>query len=152
MEIAVNMTFQEKSAWGSLVALGLVSYWYFPAAFAAAGNKGAAADLIAISIGCVVALVIIEIVYHVIIASRGDDVRDERDVLINIRAERIASFVLGIGLFTLVGRIIAIEAIEAITPVETMGALTIAVWILFVLTVSEISKLASQVWYYRAGA
>ena len=145
----MNMTFQEKSAWGSLVALGLVSYWYFPAAFAAAGNDGAAADLITISIACVIALVVIEIIYHVIIASRGGDMKDERDDFVNLKAERIAGFVLGIGLFTLVGRIIAIEAIEAITPVETMTTLTVAVWILFTLTVSEVAKLISQIAYYR---
>ncbi|MDH3576493.1 MAG: hypothetical protein OEO71_01575 [Gammaproteobacteria bacterium] len=145
----MNMTFQEKSAWGSLVALGLVSYWYFPAAFAAAGNDGAAADLITISIACVIALVVIEIIYHVIIASRGGDMKDERDDFVNLKAERIAGFVLGIGLFTLVGRIIAVEAIEALTPVETMTALTIAIWILFALTVSEVAKLISQIAYYR---
>ena len=29
----MDMTFQEKSAWGLLVGIGLVSYFYFPAAF-----------------------------------------------------------------------------------------------------------------------
>jgi len=148
----MNMTFKEKSAWGSLVALGLVSYWYFPAAFAAAGKGGAAAELIAISIGCVIALVIIESIYHVVVASKSDSVQDERDVFINLKAERIAGFALGIGLFTLVGQIIANEAIDAITPAETMTALTIAVWILFVLTASEIVKLISRIAYYRFAA
>ena len=150
--MAVNMTFQEKSAWGSLAALVLVSFLYFPAAFDAAAKAAQPAKLIGISIGCVVVLIVIEAIYHSIIAVTGSSSTDERDALINLKAERIAGFVLGIGLFILVGRIIAFEAIEAITPVETMGALTIAVWILFVLTVSEISKLALQVWFYRAGA
>lgn len=145
----MNMTFQEKSAWGSLVALGLVSFWYFPAAFDAAGNAAHPVRLIGISVGCIVALIIIEVIYHSIIAVTGSSSTDERDALINLKAERIAGFVLGIGLFSLVARIIAVDALEW---VETMGALTIAVWILFTLTVSEFAKLASQVWYYRAGA
>jgi len=148
----MNMTFKEKSAWGSLLALGLVSYWYFPAAFAVAGNRGAAAELIAISIGCVIVLVVIEIIYHAVIASKGDGVQDERDVFINLKAERIAGFALGIGLFTLVGQIIASEAIDSITPAATMTTLTIAVWILFVLTVAEVAKLISQIAYYRFSA
>jgi len=94
-------------------------------------------------------LIIIEAIYHLIIAATGSTSTDERDALINLKAERIAGFVLGIGLFSLVARIIAVEALDW---VETMGALTIAVWILFALTISEISKLASQVWYYRANS
>ena len=66
--------------------------------------------------------------------------------LINLKAERIAGYVLGIGLFWLVGHIVAIEGTTEI------GTLTIAVWILFTITVSEIGKLSSQIIYYRVGA
>ncbi len=145
----MNMTFKEKSAWGSLLALGLVSWWFFPAAFDVAASTGNPARLVGLSIGCVVALIIIEAIYHLIITATGGTSTDERDALINLKAERIAGVVLGIALFSLVGRIIAVEALEW---VETMGALTIAVWILFALMASEISKLASQVWYYRTNS
>ena len=145
----MNMTFKEKSAWGSLAALALISYWFFPAAFTAAGDASDPARLVGISIGCIVALIIIEAIYQSIIAEAGGGTGDERDALINLKAERIASYVLGIALFTLVGHIIAVEVFEV---AETMTALTIAVWILFTLTVSEFAKLASQIWYYRADA
>ena len=145
----MNMTFKEKSAWGSLAALALISYWFFPAAFNAADPASDPARLVRISIGCIVALIIIEAIYQSIIATADGGASDERDALINLKAERIAGYVLGIALFTLVGRIIAVEAFEV---AETMTALTIAVWILLTLTVSEFAKLASQIWYYRTDA
>ena len=145
----MNMTFKEKSAWGSLVALALISYWFFPAAFNAATNAADPGRLVGISIGCIVALIIIEVIYQSVIAAAGGGASDERDALINLKAERIAGYVLGFALFSLVGRIIAVEALEW---VETMGALTIAVWILFTLTVSEVAKLVSQIAYYRFSA
>ena len=145
----MNMTFKEKSAWGSLAALALISYWFFPAAFTAAGDASDPARLVGISIGCIIALIIIEAIYQSVIAGADGGASDERDALINLKAERIAGYVLGIALFTLVGRIIAIEAFQV---AEAMTALTIAVWILFALTVSEVAKLISQIAYYRFSA
>ena len=66
-----------------------------------------------------------------------------------MRAERNAAFVLWTGLFCLVGYIIGASAAGKLEPLST---LEIAVWILFALTMSELAKLASQVWYYRADA
>ncbi len=147
----MDMTFQEKSAWGLLVGIGLVSFFYFPAAFDIAASGPRPAALVGISIAGVIALVVIEAIYHAVIAGQSgiDGAKDERDVLINMRSERNASYVLGIGLFWLVGHIIATHSIDAIEPV---GSLTIAVWILCALTVSEVAKLTFQIWYYRADA
>ena len=142
----MNMTFKEKSAWGSLVALALISYWFFPEAFDAATHAADPGRLVGISIGCIIALIIIEAIYQSVIAAADGGASDERDALINLKAERIAGYVLGIALFSLVGRIIAVEAFAV---AETMTALTIAVWILFTLTVSEVAKLISQIAYYR---
>jgi hypothetical protein len=146
----MDLTFQEKSAWGLLVGIGIVSYFYFPAAFDIADSVPHGASLIGISIIGVIALVIIEAVYHAIIAvSSRDQSKDERDRIFDLKSERNASLVLGIGLFWLVGHIIATHSIEDKVPVS---GLSIAVWILFALTVSEVAKLISQIWYYRADA
>lgn len=146
----MDMTFQEKSAWGLLIGIGIVSYFYFPAAFEVARTVPHGAPLIAISIGGVIALIIIEGIYHAAIAASAKDTSpDERDVLFDLKSERNAGLVLGIGLFWLVGHIIATHSIDDKVPV---GGLSIAVWVLFALTVSEVAKLASQIWYYRANA
>ena len=144
----MNATFREKSAWGSLIGLCLVSYWYFPKAFGVAGGSGNAADLIAISVGCVISLVIIEAIYHAVIAVEGRTESDERDALISLKAERLAGWVLGFGLFWLVGHIIVGPIFSQEPPITVM---TVGVWILFALTFSEFSKLATQIWLYRIG-
>ncbi|NNC77329.1 MAG: hypothetical protein HKN77_05150 [Woeseiaceae bacterium] len=146
----MDLSFQEKSAWGLLVGIGIVSYFYFPAAFDIADSVPHGAPLIAISVGGVIALAVIEAIYHTVIAVSSDDTEmDERDVLFDLKSERNAGLVLGIGLFWLVGHIIATHSIEDKVPV---GGLSIAVWVLFAITVSEVAKLISQLWYYRAGA
>lgn len=145
----MELSFQEKSAWGLLIGISAVSFFYFPAAFEIASRVSHGAPLIAISVAGVIALIVIEAIYHAIIAvsSNGGET-DERDRLFDLKAERNASIVLGIGLFSLVGHIILSNSIEGIVPV---GGLTIAVWILFALTMSEIAKLVSQIWFYRFG-
>ena len=145
----MNLSFEEKSAWGSLLGLGLVAYWYFPKAFDIASRTNDAADIVVISVVCIVALIIIEATYRSIIAVRGGEDRDERDALIDLKAELVASYVLSIGMFLLIARIFAASLGDRVDP---MGTLLIAVCILFALTVSEISKLIMQVWYYRSDA
>jgi len=143
------MTFREKSSWGSLIALGTVAYWYFPRAFRIASNSNEATDMLGISITCIVALILIQAIYHGIIASKGSDRIDERDILIDLKAERIAGYVLGIGLFWLVGHIVASGSSDMVAEV---GTLSIAVWILFAITVSEIGKLSARIVYYQVDA
>lgn len=145
----MNMSFSEKSAWGLLVGLVMVSWWYFPRAFAVAEHSDTPFALAAISVVCVVALIVFEAVYHAIIAASGGDEADERDRMIDRTAERNAGFVLGIALFILVGRIFATTAVP---EVGSMTPLVIGIWILFAITVSELSKVLWQIWYYRTGA
>ena len=142
------MSFSEKSAWGLLIGLVIMSWWYFPRAFAVVEASDNPIALGAISAICVVGLVIFEAVYHAVIATHSGDEEDERDRLIDMKAERNSGYVLGIALFLLVGRILATTAepeLGAMTP------LLIAVWILLAITVSEISKVLWQIWFYRAG-
>ena len=108
-----------------------------------------AVPLIAISVAGVVALVIIEIVYHACVAAlSGRAESDERDALIDLKAERNAGLALGFGLFWLVGFIV-IQSVARAYAVP--GAMEIALYILLALTAAEIVKLLSQLWYYRLG-
>lgn len=142
----MNMSFSEKSAWGLLIGLVVMSWWYFPRAFAVVDASDNPVALGSISVFCVIGLVIFEAVYHAVIAANGGEATDERDQLFNIKAERNAGFVLGIALFALVGHIFATTAVPEL---GTMTPLVIAVWILFAITISEISKVLWQLWYYR---
>ncbi len=143
------MSFQEKSSWGLLLGIGVVAFFYFPAAFEIVGRVSHGAPLIGISIAGVIAIVVIESTYHAIIAGGSDDQTDERDRLIDMKSERFASYALVISLFWLVGHIIITHAIEGLAP---MPGLEIAVWILLALTASEVVKLIAQITQYRLSA
>ena len=149
------MSFQEKSAWGLLIGLVAVSVFYFPAAFSVVEtieSAGSGVPLIALIIAGTIALVVIEVVYHTVIAAwspKDAGVSDERDRLIDLKSERNAGFVLGFSLFWLIGWILAQSVFEAY-PVPQ--PLAIAVYIMLAITVSEVAKLGSQIWYYRIGA
>ena len=84
-------SFQEKSVWGSFLALAGFSVYYFASVFGmyrseAGVDTGRAGEL---GISLLVGLVVIEIVYHAVIAgSSGSAESDERDRWIETRASR----------------------------------------------------------------
>ena len=148
----MNSSFQEKSALGMLLGLVLVSAFYFPAALKTARTVDSAVPLIALIVVGTIALVIIEVVYHTVIAAASPKeagLVDERDKLIDLKAERNGGLVLGVGLFWLIGWILA-QSVLGAYPVPQ--PLEIAVYIMLAITVAEVSKLASQIWFYRTGA
>ncbi len=150
----LDLTFKEKSTWGLLLSIVAVSFYYFPAALqvvsSAPGGAGVM-GLMGISIVGVAAFVIFQIVYHIVIAasSPANTSEDERDSLIDLKAERIGSFALGIALIWIIGRIVVTTVSSAVA--EPSVAL-VAVWILAALTFSEVVKLIAVVVYYRIGA
>ena len=146
----MDLSFKEKSTWGLLLGIVLVSVYYFPEAIDAVDSAAGSWRLIGLSIAGVIALVVIEIVYHVIIAavSPSEAGEDERDKLIDLKAERLAGFALGFVLFWIIGRIIATTAIPELGE---PSVLMVAVWILAALTASEVVKLLAVIGYYRVG-
>jgi hypothetical protein len=144
----MDLSFQEKSAWGLLAGILAVSAFYFPAALGIVQYANNPVALIAISVVGVVALVVIEVIYHIIIVIPDGDRSDERDALIDLKAERNGGFALGFSLFFLVGHIIVQNAVLGGTG---PSPLLVAVYIIAALTLSEVAKLASQIWYYRTG-
>lgn len=148
----MDFSFQEKSAWGSMAAIVLAGIWYFPKALVVVRTSDSAVALVAVSVIWVILLIIVQVVYHTLIAvaAPGDAGKtDERDRLIDLKAERNASFILGFGLFWLIGWIVA-QSIIGAYPVPQ--PLEIVVWLLLAVTISEVAKLVSQIWHYRVGS
>ncbi len=146
----MDLTFKEKSTWGLLLGILAVSYYYFPAAIHAVEGVPTSFGLMGLSIAGVIALVVIQIIYHSIIAvgSRNKLDDDERDRLIDLKAERLGGFTLGFVLFWIIGRIIMTTlALELSEP----SVLLVAVWLLGAITASEIVKLSAVIFYYRIG-
>jgi hypothetical protein len=145
----MDLTFQEKSVWGLLAGILIVSAYYFPAALAIAAETAHPVPLLFVSIGGIVAIVVIETVYHIIIAATGNTTTDERDELISLKAERNGGLMLGVALLWLIGYVVwQYIRMQGAGP----NALTISVFIIAALTVSEVAKLVSQICYYRFGS
>ncbi|MDX1626586.1 MAG: hypothetical protein R3323_08735 [Wenzhouxiangellaceae bacterium] len=149
-----DLSFQEKSAWGTLVALFVLGALYFSSVW----NLWRADELhlpavFGLGVGFTVLLVVVLIAYHAVVAvlSRPED-EDERDRLIGWRAGNAGGLVLGFLVVTivlhivvggLVGRGFAHELAES--PALISVSLIAALWL------STVVELALAVRYYRRG-
>jgi hypothetical protein len=108
----LDLSFQEKTLWGSLLSLLLVSAWYFPTTWELVQlhPEMPTASLVAVTVVAIVLLVVIQIVYHVVmafVAPAQDGPLDEREKLISLRAGNASGLVLGVGVFCVIGHLLA---------------------------------------------
>ena len=95
------MSFKEKSTAAMLAVMVAVYGWYF-ARIMAQASDGAVDSIVykPLLIGLVVLLVVGAIVAHIVIVAfspNASDEEDERDRLIEMRADQISSYVLAVG-------------------------------------------------------
>ena len=139
----MDMSYQEKSVLGSLLAVGVVFGYYFASVLRDLGRP--AFDGASLPIGglvlAVIAIVVIEIVYHIVLALESKPVpKDERDTLIASKAYRNAYFVLSAGIF-----VVMCAVMLAFKPFVTVNL------VLFVWVLAELAQFATQLFYYRRG-
>ena len=141
----MNLSYQEKSIWGSLLALLVVFGSYFVSVDWLREPEAPDTKLDRI-VGAVALVVLIEIVYHVLIAlkSRAEP-KDERDVLIAGRAYRNAYLLLTAGSF------ISIALFLGLTEAQRSGGQPMAAvdLLLAFVIAAEITKFVTQLIYYR---
>ena len=137
------MSFREKSAWITLTLILLVSILYFlhvTWALVPPPNPG----MIQALIYCVVAFTVIEVVAHLVLfiffPKDARTPKDEREILIDLKATRISAYVYVIGSF------IAVWTIH-------LGANQIAVanGIVLAFVMAEIINYSARIFYYRRG-
>ncbi len=135
------MSFKEKSAWIVLVAMlwifGGYTWSLYKAGSFGAGTTGVMFGTI---IGFVILVVIAHIVVAIFSARPGDEQEDERDRLIELKADSLSGYALGAATLTA----LALALFE--------GAYLIANILFLGLAGSEIIKNACQVLLYRKGA
>lgn len=141
-EVLASASFEERSVWVQLMALVAVLGSYFVVAVLLL-SKGVTTLIafVPLVIAAVVLLVVVLVVGHIVvaIASRPEG-RDERDRLIEWRAESGASWILGVGILAAIaGLIVSVDSVW------------IAHVLLLAMLVSEVAKLILQLVYYRRG-
>lgn len=137
------MSFREKSAWVTLIAILLVSLLFFthgPRVFA--GRVGAW-ELHLVGI-CIAAFVLIEVVAHLVLYLRNPrDARtpkDEREQLADLKATRLAAYVFVLGSF-----------VAILTSVHAPNAAIVGFVVLAAFVLAEIVNYAARIIYYRRG-
>lgn len=133
----MNLSYREKSIWGSLIAILVVFGYYFATLAAPANGSQFDAANVGRLVLAVIAIVVIEIVYHILISVRSKpEPKDERDIRIEGKSYRNAYFLLASGAFL---------SPFAATP------FAIANMILLSMAIAEIGGFLTQLFYYRRG-
>ena len=141
------MSFREKSAWISFLTYAAVFGPYFFFVWQAwsldeALGRGLVIPLL---IGAVIALVVVAVVLNVPLAlfspKEATAPADERETMIDLKAERIASYVLSVGVVCLIGALLA-----------DVNATLVAVLLQAGLVIAELVKASAQIIYFRRGS
>jgi hypothetical protein len=150
----MSLSYQEKSALASLVAV-LVVYWYYfgEVRELMRNDQLDAASALGLMIGAVVVLVIIEVVFQILISAISrSTATDERDKLIFAKAARNSGILLGAGTITLILAILASEIRGGLGDPETqLTPILIAQWLILLMVMAQIFEYLSQIFYYRRG-
>jgi len=139
------MSFREKSAWIAFITYTTVFGGYFFYLAQAWDDTYARGLTIGMTIGAVVVLVIVAVVLNVTLAlfspKEANAPADERETLIDLKAERISSYVQSAGVACLIGALL-------------MGwnAILVAVLLQASLVIAELVKSGAQIIYFRRGA
>jgi hypothetical protein len=149
----MDMSYQEKSIAGSLLAMLVVYGYYLAAVLHHMGEPTFAAAGLGRLIWAVIAIIVIQIVYQIALAV-GDhpEPKDERDVLIEAKAYRNGYFAYGTGAFLVIGIVIAAGLASAAAPTHiTVTPFLLVNLVLLFMVLAEVVKLVTQLLYYRKG-
>ena len=139
------MSFQEKSTWVSLAVNSGIFGFYFYHAFAVLGNPEALdRGLIVLFVGLVILTIIVQTVSHILLSLmyRKDEQAgiDERDKLIELKANRVSYIILAGGVWlTFFGLMVL--------PIQIVLANILMAFFI----ISEVVGYGVQLYYYRRG-
>lgn len=149
-----DLSFNEKSTWGTLIALLVLGVLYFSSIVNLwRGGQLELPAVFGLGVGFTILLVVTLTAYHIVIAVLSKpDVDDERDRVIAWRAGNIGGVVLGVSVMTIVLQIVIGGMIGrgfafdfANSPALISIALISALWL------ATVVELALSGLYYRRG-
>jgi hypothetical protein len=150
----MDLSYQEKSILGSLAAMVVVYGYYFASVLRDTSHPELGGGNVARLVFAVVAIIVIEIVYHIVLALETKvEPKDERDVLIECKAYRNAYFLLASGAFLVIASVILGSLVRESAPATRIIVtpfLTVNL-VLFFMVLAELAKFLTQLFYYRRG-
>jgi len=148
------LSFYEKSAWGTFIALSVLGGFYFSAVWElwAAGQLIAPA-VFGLGLGFTIFLVVVLVVFHVLIAivdRPGDE--DERDRLIGYRAAQWSSFTLFAGVISIVGLVLLSGVLEdSALHAWLYSPMAIIQLLMILVLAAQLLELLVRIVLYRRG-
>ena len=140
----MDLSYQEKSILGTFLAMVVVFGAYFASVvrdISRTGFDGSVSGIVGRLVMAVVAIVVIEIVYHIVLALESEpEAKDERDIMIDGKAYRNAYFTFASGAFLVMCCIVL-----KFTPFVTVNL------VLLVMIAAELVHFLTQLFYYRRG-
>ena len=148
----MDLSYQEKSTLGSLLAFVVVFGYYFATVLRDLGRHQFAGGMVGRLVGAVIAIVAIEIVYHIVLALESKpEPKDERDVLIECKAYRNAYFLLAGGTFLVIVWVAMASPARDGAPATAATNFVTVNLVLFFMVLADMTKFLTQLFYYRRG-
>lgn len=138
----MNASFEEKSVWIQLISItGTLGVYLVIAGLMWSNGVRFLAAFAALYMATVALLVVVLVAGHIVVAvASKPEGRDERDRLIEWRAESNSSWILAVGVFAAItGMVISIDNVW------------IAHLLILSLYLSEVARFTLQLVYYRRG-
>ena len=139
------MSFREKSAWIALTTYGVVFGAYFAVLWSNWRDSYGQGLSIGLLVAAVVGLVVIAAALTILAAllnpKEANAPADERETLIDLKAERIASYTLSVGVVLLIGALLL-----------GWNGYLVANLLLASMVISELVRAGAQIAYFRTGA
>jgi hypothetical protein len=146
----MDMSYQEKSILGSLLALVIAYGWYFSSLVRHWGDESNSLGRLILA---VIVIVAIETVYNIVLALESKpQAKDERDGMIASKAYRNAYFFLYFGAGLIMTCALGLEIISSAPSIRiTVTPFLILNTVLMFMVAAELVKFLTQLFYYRKG-
>ena len=149
----VELSLREKSICGSMVAVLVIAIAYFSrTASWIAADAVDPEEVAGLSVGALILLVVVQLVFQGLLAlASRDDPTDERDRLIAAVASRNAYIVLQVGLWLVIGHVVAAAVMQHTAAARWFAPVATTQLGLLAAIAAELAKYFSQLVYYRRG-
>lgn len=148
----MDLTFEEKSTWGSLLLICLV-YGAYGFDLLTRSEPASLSDMLVTMLGIVLILVVVEVVFHIFLAAlHRPEMRDERAQLIGARSASFGFYTIAAGVMVLLFSILINGALaEQGEDVFVFSTYWVANSLLLTMIVAEIVHYGSMLVMYRRG-
>ena len=144
-----DWSLNEKTLLATLLAVGVTAIYYFERVLVVLSNQGMDSDDFGpTAITALVMLIVIEGIYHAIMAKPTDrESDDERDRAIRLRGASTEALVLTVGVMATIGHIVVASTLAK----QEVQLFLVGNLLMAVLVAAELAGRGRELWHYRRG-